>query len=53
MAAIEPGQAALYSLSSNKSDGRIYNHRVEFGIEKKLRVKASYQHCKRPTKAFD
>jgi hypothetical protein len=36
MATIEPGQAALYGLSSNKNNGRIYNHRVEFGIEKKV-----------------
>jgi hypothetical protein len=38
-------QAALYGLSINKNNG-IYNHGVKFGIETKLRVKGSYQHCR-------
>jgi hypothetical protein len=40
-----PEQATLHSLSLNKNDG-FYNHRVELGIEKKLRVVVSYQCCK-------
>jgi hypothetical protein len=46
MAVIELEQTALvYGLSINKNNG-IYNHGVEFDIEKKLRVEVSYQRCR-------
>jgi hypothetical protein len=46
MAAIEPEQVALYSLSRTKKY-RIYNPGVKFDIEKRMSVKGSYQRCKK------